>query len=181
MRRNSIAPQRRTDVFYMGEPSRYAASAFPPYRYVPGKSAHPTRDRDGHSYARVLAPIVVTDRTWRDCEPWLFAVDLFNHGYYWESHEYFEAIWHGAGHDTAVGVFAQGLVQAAAAVLKRSMGQVESATRLASAAGAKLRGGASEALGVRAHDLAARLEDFVSGRSERPPRIALDLHGRGSG
>jgi len=164
----------------MREPGRYAANAFPPYRYVPGKSAHPTRDRDGHSYRRVLAPIAVTNQTWRDCVPWLFAVDLFNHAYYWESHEYFEAIWHGAGHDTAIGVFAQSLVQGAAALLKRSMGQVESAARLASAASAKLRGGASEMLGVRAHDLASRLEDFVDGRCEHRPRIALDLHGRGS-
>ena len=163
----------------MGEPDRYAASAFPPYRYVPGKSAHPTRDRNGHSYGRVLAPIVVTDQTWRDCESWLFAVDLFNHGYYWESHEFLEAIWHGAGHDTAIGVFAQALVQAAAALLKQSMGQLESAARLASTASAKLRGGASEVLGVRAHDLAARVEDFVAGRCEHPPRIALELQGRG--
>lgn len=164
----------------MGEPDRYAASAFPPYRYVPGKAAHPTRDRDGHSYGRVLAPIVVTDQTWRDCEPWRFTVDLFNHGYYWESHEYLEAIWHGAGHDTAIGVFAQALVQAAAALLKRSMGEVESAARLASAASAKLRAGAREVLGVGAHDLAARLEDVVHGRSEQPPRITLSLHGPGS-
>jgi len=164
----------------MAEPDRYAASAFPPYRYVPGKSAHPTRDRDGHSHGRVLAPIAVTEQTWRGCEPWLLAVDLFNYGYYWESHEYLEAIWHGAGHDTAIGVFAQGLVQAAAALLKQSMGQVGSAARLASAASAKLRAGASEVLGVGADDLAARLEDFVNGRCEQPPRITLALHGSGA-
>ncbi|MFB3116009.1 MAG: hypothetical protein ACE1ZH_00895 [Gammaproteobacteria bacterium] len=35
-------------------PSRYTDRTFPPYRFIPGKAPHPTRDPDGHSYNKPL-------------------------------------------------------------------------------------------------------------------------------
>ncbi|MBI4006737.1 MAG: hypothetical protein HY356_08705 [Gammaproteobacteria bacterium] len=29
---------------------RYSDRPFPPYRFIPGKTPHPTRDTEGHSY-----------------------------------------------------------------------------------------------------------------------------------
>ena len=152
---------------------RYSRTNFPPYRYVPGKGPHPTRSPEGHSYGRETAPVAIDEESWRRCEPYLFAVDLFNHGYYWEAHEALEAIWHGVGHDTAIGTFAQAVIQAAAALLKHSTGKQDSAGRLAAAAIGKLRCGAAVILGVDTEALATQLETHLDGRRVAPPRIEL--------
>jgi predicted metal-dependent hydrolase len=55
---------------------------------------------------------------------------LFNFAYWWESHEVFEALWHACGRLTPEGRFFQGLVQLAAAHLKRRMGNPAAAFRL---------------------------------------------------
>lgn len=152
---------------------RYSLTSFPPYRYVPGRAPHPTRSPEGHSYGNELVSVVVDEQSWRSCEPYLFAVDLFNHGYYWEAHEALEAIWRGVGPDTRIGTFAQAVIQAAAALLKHSMGERSSAERLAAAAIDKLRGGAAVVLGVDTDALATQLETYLDGRRDVPPRIAL--------
>ena len=152
---------------------RYTEARFPPYRYIPGEGPHPTRNPDGHSYGRELGPIVIDERSWPGCEPYLFAIDLFNHGYYWEAHEQLEAIWIGAGPDTAVGMFAQGVIQAAAALLKNTMGKHESAARLAAAAIEKLRTNSAVLLGVDTRAFAAQLEMHLDGRRPDAPHIEL--------
>jgi hypothetical protein len=159
----------------MTAPSRYSGRPFPEYRYVPGKSPHPTRAPDGHSFGRELEAVVVDDSSWRSCDEYLYAVDLFNHGYYWESHEWFEATWHGAGRTTSIGIFAQGLIQAAAALLKHEMGQTASAERLAVEACTKLRQGPREILGVHAHALADSVAEFVTAEVDEVPTIVLAL------
>ena len=152
---------------------RYSRESLPPYRFVPGESPHPTRSPAGHSYGRELAPIVIDDQSWRSCEPYLFAIDLFNHGYYWEAHEALEAIWRGVGPHTPIGTFAQGVIQAAAALLKHAMDERGSANRLASAAVAKLRAGTAVILGVEAWAFADRLEQYLDGQLAEPPRLEL--------
>jgi len=103
-------------------PSRYSGQAFPPYRFVPGLLPHPRRDPKGHSFGQpepVADP--VAPEAWRECEPYLYAIDLYNYAYWWECHEQLEALWHAVGHDTHQGQFLQGLVQIAAANLRRFM------------------------------------------------------------
>jgi hypothetical protein len=153
---------------------RYSTRAFPAYRHVPGKTPHPTRAPEGHSFARELAPFSVSEQTWAACEPYLYAIDLFNYGYYWEAHEELEALWHGAGRDTPVGTFAQAVIQAAAALLKHAMGEIEPAERLVRAATAKLRTGPPIVLGVAKRELAEALESYVGGRRKSPPTIGLE-------
>ena len=63
-------------------------------------------------------------------DDYLYAVDLYNFGYWWESHEVFEALWHAAGHNTEQGHFFRALIQFAAANLKRSTGHWRPAERL---------------------------------------------------
>ena len=59
---------------------------FPPYAYLPGRNPHPVRDPEGHSYAAEPATAEPPDPAdWRACEDYLYGIDLFNHGYYWES------------------------------------------------------------------------------------------------
>jgi predicted metal-dependent hydrolase len=88
---------------------------------------------------------------WRDLEEWLWAVDLFNEEYWWESHEALEALWHAAGRTAAPARFVQSLVHLSAACLNRRRGHIEAARRQAGRTVRGLREAAaataSEALG----------------------------------
>ena len=152
---------------------RYTAAAFPPYRYVPGKGPHPVRDPRGHSYGAPDETEQLDAEQWSSCHPYLVAVDLFNHGYYWESHEELERLWRGTGRRTETGVFLQGLIQVAAALLKRSMGERGSASRLAAQGCAKLRTIADVHLGISGPDFARVIEATLEGRARGPTTIRL--------
>lgn len=112
--------------------ARYSARPFPPYRFLPGRSPHPRRDPRGYAYGRPepTRRAVPADR-WFECEDYLYAVDLYNFAYWWECHEIFEALWHGAGHATMEGRFFRAVIQLAAANLKHSLGSREPARKLA--------------------------------------------------
>ncbi len=115
-------------------PYRYTDRPLPSYRFVPGQAPHPTRDREGHSYHKPpvqLAPFDPND--WDACEEYLYGIDLFNHGYWWEAHEALEALWAAAGRRTETGRFIQGLIQIAAAHLKWLQGSHAVARRMAAA------------------------------------------------
>jgi predicted metal-dependent hydrolase len=112
-------------TFNRPELPRYSQRTFPPYRYLPFQNRkahpHPRTDPAGHSYddEEDYLPHFSPD-DWRTCEPYLYGIDLFNHGYWWEAHEAFETVWLAAGQkSTRCGVFLQGLIQLAGAQLKR--------------------------------------------------------------
>lgn len=103
--------------------TRYSKRAFPSYKYVPGKAPHPTHDPEGHSYNQHPEPLESFDASeWQSCEEYLFGIDLFNYGYWWEAHEALEAAWVAAGRKTVTGLFIQGLIQIAVAHLKKFQG-----------------------------------------------------------
>jgi predicted metal-dependent hydrolase len=55
---------------------------------------------------------------WHECRDYLYGVDLFNHGYYWEAHEVWEGLWHACGRGGTTGRFLKGLIRLAAAGVK---------------------------------------------------------------
>ena len=111
---------------------RYTDRPFPSYRFVPGKAPHPTRDPDGHSYNQPPVQLAsFNPEDWYACEEYLYGIDLFNHGYWWEAHEALEAVWAAAGRRTQTGLFIQGLIQIAVAHLKRFQGFNDVARRMA--------------------------------------------------
>jgi hypothetical protein len=122
-------------------PPRYApANLLPPYSYVPGHDLpHPVTDPRGYSYSAVhdqprgalntpaLPAHLTTDPASRRrvlaatlaADPqWLYALDLFNGGWYWESHEAWEGFWNALGRTTPEARFVQGLIHLAAAAVK---------------------------------------------------------------
>jgi hypothetical protein len=111
---------------------RYSSLQFPPYRFVAGLNPHPRRDPKGHAYGKpeVPPPYVAPDR-WQENETYLFGIDLYNFAYWWECHEALEGLWHLTGHRGDEAQFLQGLIQTAAANLKRHVGQKDAARRLA--------------------------------------------------
>lgn len=100
--------------------SRYVPHrAFPSYAFVPGQSPHPTHNPEGHSYNHIPEEIEAPDPArWADNEHYLFGIDLFNHGYYWEAHEIWEDLWNADGRIGLTADFLKGLIKLAAAGVK---------------------------------------------------------------
>jgi hypothetical protein len=101
---------------------RYTDIAFPPYRFVQGKTPHPIVHPEGHSYrppgAAEPRRAPVRPQDWAACTQYLYGIDLYNHGYWWEAHESLEAVWQTTDKQGAQGRFLQGLIQVAAGQLK---------------------------------------------------------------
>jgi hypothetical protein len=99
---------------------------FPPYSFVPGRFPHPTADPAGHSFGTNPAlPSEVEPDQWQDCRPYLYGIDLFNAGYYWESHVAWESLWMACGRKGVVADFLKGLIKLAAAGVKALEGVPE--------------------------------------------------------
>jgi predicted metal-dependent hydrolase len=119
---------------------RYAVDRqLPNYSFVPGLWPHP-RLRGGHSSG--IRPPLETPldaQGWRRCEAYLYGVDLFNHGYYWEAHEEWEGLWRALqGLEppiVALRALLQGLIRLAAAGVKVRQQMHDSVLRHAEAAG----------------------------------------------
>ena len=110
-------PNEMTDV------PRYCDRPFPPYTYVPGKQPHPVSDPRGHMYGQHdQEPPPLDPLQWALSETYLYAVDLFNHGYYWEAHEAWESLWLAADRTGPTAEFLKGLIKLAAAGVKRLEG-----------------------------------------------------------
>lgn len=111
----------------------------PPYAFLPGRDPHPTRDPAGHSFGRAEPPAVRrAPERWHENEPYLWGVDLYNHGFLWEAHEAWEGLWHASKPDRIQALFLQALIQCAAAWLKIPMGQPRGVERLSALALEKL-------------------------------------------
>ena len=139
---------------------RYSDRPFPAYRFVPGQSPHPRRDPKGHSYEQPEPkPPAFLPEEWWDSEWYLYGVDLYNHGYWWECHEAFEGLWHVVGPDTQQGQFLQALIQVAAANLKRLVDSPQPAETLSHAALERLQKFSGVYMGV---NVAALIEDVTN-------------------
>ncbi len=153
--------------------ARYSTRPFPHYRYIPGRSPHPTRDPDGHSYGEQPAALEkFTAADWSTCAEYLYGIDLFNHRYWWESHEALEQCWVAAGRDTETGLFLQGLIQIAVACLKYEQGFTDVAQRMVEEGMEKFPRGRAEMLGVVIAGLRTDVGTHLHGDAP-PPVIRL--------
>jgi hypothetical protein len=171
-------------------PTRHApANPLPPYAYVPGHDLpHPVTDPRGHSYdahtqargapntpatldhlpphpasrRRVLAATLTADPLW------LYSLDLFNGGWYWESHEAWESFWNALGRTTPEARFVQGLIHLAAAAVKIREGKPTGVARHTQRA-RELLGGS------RAAPVVGALVGVSGGHGESPDDAAATL------
>jgi len=124
------ADRRSEERFAANKRPRYGTRDFPPYSYVPGHAAHPVSDPTGHMFGiEEAAPPPLDPNDWRKSEHYLFGVDLFNHGYYWEAHEAWEALWHVAGRTGIVALWLKCLIKVAAAGVKAREGNAHGMSR----------------------------------------------------
>ncbi len=137
---------------------------------------HPGRDPHAPGFAGPEAAVLpASPEHWRQCEDYRYAIDLYNHGYWWECHEVLEGLWRAAGRGSQQGRFLQGLIQLAAAHLKWFAGRRAVADRLALRALEKLRGVPDPYMGVAVDDLRRAVRARVEGEREDPLPIRLDL------
>jgi uncharacterized protein len=143
---------------------RLADRPLPPYRFVPGHGPHPFRHPDGHAYTDGSAPDEVRwdpDAHWTLDTEWLRGLDLFEHRYWWEAHEAWEAVWHQVPRGSPYSELLQGLIQIGAALLKAHMGSERAAGRLLARGWGRLEKViAAGPDACRGLDLAASREDW---------------------
>lgn len=161
----------------MGRPRLVPGRTFPRYAYLPGRGPHPVRDPEGHSYGLQPAPAAAS----LDSEEFAWGQDLFNHGYYWEAHEAWEALWQSANRGSPLREFLKGLILLSATGVKIREGKRKPAMRHAGRAGALLRhlttahhGSFSIALGMSPGVLA----DLVEARAEAMLVLCVTTQGQ---
>lgn len=158
-------------------PDRYAPDvALPPYRYVPGLNAHPITHPDGHLRDTPEPTITLPAADgWSAYEPHRIACDLFHHAYWWEAHEAWEAIWHACERNGPEWLALRGLIQAAAALLKRHLGHEDAARVLLHKSCGHLRTASPDGRPVLAVDTAAVADALEAcfGGTGKPPVLRL--------
>lgn len=162
-------------IFTNPDLQRYTQRPFPLYRYLPGLVSSPCPyPRNAPSDRPDPKPARFTPDDWRSCDPYLYGIDLFNHGYWWEAHEVFETVWLAAGQRTTVcGRFVQGLIQLAAAQLKRFTGEPQGARSLTRAGIEKLSPVKGIYLGIEIAPLIAEMKRCLDEDRGEFPRIEL--------
>ncbi len=147
----------------------------PPYAYLPGKNPHPVRDPTGHSYH--VGPIPVAAEASLSSDAFLWGLDLFNHGYYWEAHEAWEGLWQVADRDGPLRMLFKGLILLSAAGLKIRERKNAAAARHAKRSAALFR-----QLPDRAFERALGMSPAaLAGCAEAAIRIPADLQATAPG
>jgi hypothetical protein len=143
------------------------SSELPAYTYVPGSDTpHPIRDPRGHSHGRKPPPpMALLAERWADNRTYLWAIDLFNYGHYWEAHEEWERLWRVSGPDTTVGRFLKGLVKLSAAGVKVRENSLHGVRRHAASAGEVFADVAAEAGSIRYCGLEFTTLQYASDRA----------------
>lgn len=155
---------------------RYSDRPFPRYRFVPGETPHPRRHPDGHSFGQPEpSSTAFAIELWRDSETYVFGIDLFNFGYWWESHESFEALWHAFDRQTPEARFFQGLIQLAAAHLKRRSGNESAAIRLSGRSRTTLEGTPIRYMGLDVAGLVKDIKRFCATPTGPAVYLSLDF------
>jgi hypothetical protein len=135
----------------------------PAYTFVPGRTPHPISDPVGHSFgaASPPPPLPPDPERWRECLVHLHGLDLFNHGFFWESHVEWESLWLACGRKGEAADFLKGLIQLAAAGVKHLEGRLDGVRSHARRAAELFRTTARRRerfLGLRLADLTATAE-----------------------
>ncbi len=155
---------------------RYNSTPFPSYSFMPGQNPHPRNDPKGHSHGKPEPTATYTPHEqWKKNEPWIFGVDLYNFGYWWESHEQWEALWKLDRNSEQENLFYRAVIQLAAANIKRFCERIEGAQSLARQAVEKLKALEGEHfMGVTIAPLIQEIEQYhVLERSSYIPRLDL--------
>ena len=154
----------------------YTDRKLPGYRHLPFQNAHPFLDKGGHSYGEKLTPAEgFNAENWLKSEEYLYCIDLFNNGFWWEAHERLKYTSMAAGQDSETNHFIRGLIQIAAALLKHFMGEEGGAQTLAKMGIETLRKKEGIFLGIDITTLTDQVEECLKSAEGKYPRIRLEI------
>lgn len=137
----------------------------PEYTYVPGVTPHPISHPQGHWRQRPeLTSEVEGLLEW--------GLRLFNHGYYWEAHEIWEAAWVRLGRTGLDADFVKGFIKLAACGVKCLEGNQAGARRHARRVGELLRKSDQVSAALRGMPGAVAME--IAAACEHSPPLADD-------
>jgi hypothetical protein len=112
----------------------------------------------------------LTKEGWAANEDFLFGVDLFNAGYFWEAHTFWERLWALGDTPPEIRRVLRSIIQTAAACLKVRQERHAGARKLLDRA--QLESFDERELGIDLPALAREARRFAEGEGE-PPRIHL--------
>ena len=153
---------------------RYTNIQLPAYKYIPKQGPHPSQLKNVVHIPELENNMGgFSNLNWSDSSRYLYAIDLFNLGYYWEVHEVLEKLWLELGKKSAEGAFIQGLIQLAVALLKHSQGNSVGVERLGKKAMPRIFSQKDIYLGIDIQVLFAQFDSFVREERVNPPQIFL--------
>jgi uncharacterized protein len=157
--------------------NRYTDFPFPARRYLPGEDIHPSKRPEGsHLPEGLFTAHAFSAQTWQDSDRFLYAIDLFNYEYWWEAHEVLEGLWHEVGSNTSTGLFIQGLIQIAAALIKKTQAAHRGAQRLSEKGRSKVLVQPGIFLGIDVSLFTQDTDLFITNGKSAPPVIKLKIH-----
>jgi predicted metal-dependent hydrolase len=139
---------------------------------VPGRNPHPTADPRGHSYVgggHGEPASAWRAEAWRELDEYLYGCDLYNHAYWWEAHEAWEALWRAAPLESVERHYLQGLIQISASQLKLFVGDVRGVERLMASSSGHLAGVPDEFMGIGVRDFMERVRSYLLARLTQRP------------
>lgn len=98
----------------------------PKLRYMPGKCPKDEKRDDIPKFNLQK----LNEENWKRNKTYLYGIDLFNAGFYYEAHEVWEELWFETGKTSPEGQFLQALIQLSAAELKNRLREEKPAKRL---------------------------------------------------
>jgi hypothetical protein len=153
---------------------QYTELPLPSRKYIPGLGIHPDKHPHGsHVPDLPRDEVRFTENSWQRSRRYLYGIDLFNAGFWWEAHEVMEELWIQCGRTTQVARFLQGIIQVSAALLKYSISNPRGARRLKMRAQEKLELHSGVFLGIDVDELVSQVAEFIDGEQILPPRIEL--------
>ena len=96
----------------------YPEKKFPPYAFVPGSHPHPEKAGGHMEGEKVTVSRALDPKDIQSSSDFLYALDLYNFGYYWEAHVYLEALWNCSQRKGPVADFLKALIKLCAAGVK---------------------------------------------------------------
>lgn len=108
---------------------RYLTAPLPRSRFIPGQSTRPLKN-----YESLLGPIrneVLELSDLRIHSYFLYGLDLFNSGFFWEAHECWEALWQKLSKNSPEAKLIQLLIKVAGIKIKQLQGRQDIAHKMA--------------------------------------------------
>jgi hypothetical protein len=155
-------------------PPRYTKIPLPDRKFIPGQGIHPDKDPQGSHIPEVnVENVEFTPERWQNAQRYLYAIDLFNHGFWWEAHEVLEGLWIQTGRTTPLARFIQGIIQISAALLKDPKSMPRGTSRLLANGLSKLGSQSGIYLGIHVETFCKEVENYFKKADSTPPKIIL--------